>query len=65
MHRQLDVVGSWAFGGAHLVEYVRLLPALVRRFDLAGLVTTFALAEHDAALDAVARGSVLKAVLVS
>ncbi|MEV6803405.1 zinc-binding dehydrogenase [Streptomyces sp. NPDC051129] len=65
VHRQLDVVGSWAFGGAHLVEYVRLLPALVRRFDLAGLVTTFALAEHDAALDAVARGSVLKAVLVS
>ncbi|MFF8725792.1 zinc-binding dehydrogenase [Streptomyces sp. NPDC015171] len=65
VHRQLDVVGSWAFSGAHLTEYVRLLPALVRRFDLAGMVTTFELAEHAAALDAVARGSVLKAVLVS
>ncbi|WP_340384767.1 zinc-binding dehydrogenase [Streptomyces sp. SS7] len=65
VHRQLDVVGSWAFSGAHLVEYVRLLPALVRRFDLAGMVTTFELAEHEAALDAVARGAVLKAVLVS
>ncbi|MEU3160739.1 zinc-binding dehydrogenase [Streptomyces griseoincarnatus] len=65
VHRQLDVVGSWAFSGAHLVEYVRLLPALVRRFDLASMVTTFELTEHEAALDAVARGAVLKAVFVS
>ena len=43
----------------------RLLPALVRRFHLAGMVTTFELTEHEAALDAVARGAVLKAVLVS
>jgi len=63
VHRQLDVVGSWAFAGAHLVEYVRLLPALAARFDLAGLVTPFPLAEAQAAMDAVARGSVMKAVL--
>jgi threonine dehydrogenase-like Zn-dependent dehydrogenase len=65
VHRQLDVIGSWAFSGAHLVEYVRLLPALVARFDLAGLVTTFPLREHARATAAVAEGSVMKAVLVS
>ncbi|MFF9481498.1 zinc-binding dehydrogenase [Streptomyces sp. NPDC014733] len=65
VHRQLDVVGSWAFTGAHLVEYVRLLPALTARFGLAGLVTAFPLEEHAAALAAVADGSVMKAVLTS
>ncbi|GHJ40412.1 zinc-binding dehydrogenase [Streptomyces sp. TS71-3] len=65
VHRQLDVIGSWAFSGAHLVEYVRLLPALTARFDLAGLVTAFPLAEHARALAAVADGSVMKAVLTS
>ncbi|WP_407552383.1 zinc-binding dehydrogenase [Streptomyces sp. Pv4-95] len=65
VHRQLDVIGSWAFTGAHLVEYVRLLPALTARFDLASLVTPFPLAEHADALTAVADGSVMKAVLTS
>lgn len=65
VHRQLDVVGSWAFSGAHLVEYVRLLPALARRFDLASMVTTFPLEDHRAALEAVASGAVMKAVFVS
>ncbi|MEV6791615.1 alcohol dehydrogenase catalytic domain-containing protein [Streptomyces sp. NPDC051320] len=63
VYRQLDVIGSWAFTGAHLVEYVRLLPALTARFDLASLVTSFPLAEHAEALTAVAAGSVMKAVL--
>jgi threonine dehydrogenase-like Zn-dependent dehydrogenase len=65
VHRQLDVIGSWAFSGAHLVEYVRLLPALVARFDLASLVTTFPLREHARAVAAVADGAVMKAVLTS
>ncbi len=26
VHRQLDVLGSWAFTGAHLREYIRMLP---------------------------------------
>ncbi|WP_329585143.1 zinc-binding dehydrogenase [Streptomyces sp. NBC_01005] len=65
VHRQLDVVGSWAFTGAHLVEYVRLLPALTARFDLASLVTPFPLERHADALAAVADGSVMKAVLTS
>ncbi|WP_406863820.1 zinc-binding dehydrogenase [Streptomyces sp. HUAS MG47] len=63
VYRQLDVVGSWAFTGAHLVEYVRLLPALARRFELADLVTAYPLADHEKALAAVADGSVMKAVL--
>ncbi|MEU7041081.1 alcohol dehydrogenase catalytic domain-containing protein [Streptomyces varsoviensis] len=65
VHRQLDVVGSWAFTGAHLVEYVKLLPALTARFDLRSLVTAYPLEEHAAALSAVADGSVMKAVLAS
>lgn len=65
VHRQLDVVGSWAFSGAHLVDYVRLLPALTRRADLASLVTTFPLDEHAAALRAVAEGTVMKALLTA
>ncbi|MGW5730138.1 zinc-binding dehydrogenase [Nocardia beijingensis] len=63
--RQLDVIGSWAFSGAHLVEYVRLLPALSQRFDLAGLVSTFDLDDYPQAMAAVSAGSVMKAVLAS
>ncbi|WP_030685867.1 zinc-binding dehydrogenase [Streptomyces sp. NRRL B-1347] len=65
VYRQLDVIGSWAFTGAHLVEYVRLLPTLAARFDLASLVTAFPLDRHADALAAVADGSVMKAVLTS
>jgi threonine dehydrogenase-like Zn-dependent dehydrogenase len=65
VYRNLDVVGSWAFTGGHLVEYVRLLPRLVERFPLRRLVTTFPLDEHAAALAAVRSGEVMKAVLVS
>ncbi|MFH8386830.1 alcohol dehydrogenase catalytic domain-containing protein [Kitasatospora sp. NPDC018058] len=63
VYRQLDIVGSWAFTGAHLVEYVGLLPALTQRFDLASLVTAFPLAEVESAMAAVAVGAVTKAVL--
>ncbi|WP_218779473.1 zinc-binding dehydrogenase [Streptomyces sp. NRRL B-24572] len=65
VHRQLDVIGSWAFTGAHLTEYVKLLPALSARFDLASLVTSYPLADHEAALRSVADGTTLKAVLSS
>jgi threonine dehydrogenase-like Zn-dependent dehydrogenase len=65
VYRQLDVVGSWAFTGAHMVEYVKLLPALVRRFGLKSLVTTYPLNACSEAMAAVASGSVMKAVLVS
>lgn len=63
VYRQLDVVGSWAFTGAHLVEYVRLLPALAARFDLESLVTLYPLDKHEEALADVSSGAVLKAVL--
>jgi threonine dehydrogenase-like Zn-dependent dehydrogenase len=65
VHRQLRVIGSWAFTGAHLAEYIRLLPTLSGRFDLARLVTTYRLADPMAALDAVATGKVMKAVLTT
>ncbi|MCW7944010.1 hypothetical protein AAW14_18710 [Streptomyces hygroscopicus] len=65
VHRQLDIHGSWAFSGAHLVEYVRLLPALSSRFDLRGLVVPFPLADIRRATEAVANGTVIKAVLQS
>ncbi|MFI9051734.1 zinc-binding dehydrogenase [Streptomyces sp. NPDC053427] len=63
VHRQLDVRGSWAFSGAHLVEYVGLLPALCDRFDLRSLVAPYPLAEVQQAMQAVADGTVIKAVL--
>ncbi len=65
VYRQLDVVGSWAFTGAHVVEYVRLLPALIGRFGLAKLVSAYPLEDCAKAMDAVANGSVMKAVLAS
>ncbi|MER7464076.1 zinc-binding dehydrogenase [Streptomyces sp. NPDC097981] len=65
VYRQLDVVGSRAFTGAHLVEYVRLLPALAARFDLGRLVSSYPLDDHKVALAAVAEGSVMKAVLTN
>jgi threonine dehydrogenase-like Zn-dependent dehydrogenase len=65
VYRRLDVLGSWAFTGAHLAEYVRLLPKLAERFDLARLVTTYALADNAAALREVSGGAVMKAVLVT
>lgn len=63
VYRQLDVIGSWAFTGAHVVEYVRLLPSLAARFGLSGLVTTFPLVQAAQAMRSVAEGSVMKAVL--
>jgi threonine dehydrogenase-like Zn-dependent dehydrogenase len=65
VYRHLDVHGSWGFTGAHLAEYVRLLPRLVDRFELARLVTTYALGDNDVALHDVATGAVMKAVLVT
>lgn len=65
VRQQLDVYGSWAFSGAHLVEYVRVLPALASRFDLSGLVTVYPLNEFAKALKDVQHGQVLKAVLAS
>ncbi|WP_218945948.1 zinc-binding dehydrogenase [Streptomyces hawaiiensis] len=65
VHRQLDIHGSWAFSGAHLVEYVRLLPVLSNRFDLRSLVVPFPLADVRIAMEAVANGTVIKAVLQS
>ncbi|MEW2626033.1 zinc-binding dehydrogenase [Streptomyces sp. NPDC048106] len=63
VYRQVEVIGSWAFTGAHLVGYVRVLPALAARFDLESMVTAYPLESHREALADVAAGAVLKAVL--
>ena len=63
VYRQLDVIGSWAFSGAHLVRYVELLPQLCSTFDLGPLVTQFDLGEVNNAMKQVAEGTVVKAVL--
>ncbi len=63
--RQLDLIGSWAFAGHHLAKYASLLPRLTSRFDLASLVTLFPLAEVNQAMEQVAHGEVMKAVLAS
>jgi threonine dehydrogenase-like Zn-dependent dehydrogenase len=63
VYRQLDIVGSWGFSGGHVVEYVKLLPALLARFDLRSLVTTYPLDRVNDAMAAVAEASVMKAVL--
>jgi threonine dehydrogenase-like Zn-dependent dehydrogenase len=65
VYRQLQIIGSWAFTGAHLNEYIRILPALTGRFDLRGLVTTFPLDRVTDALAQVAGGGVMKAVLAT
>jgi threonine dehydrogenase-like Zn-dependent dehydrogenase len=65
VYRQLDVIGSWAFTGAHLNEYIRVLPALTERFDLRRLVTTFPLSTVEEALRQVGEGAVMKAVLTT
>lgn len=65
VYRQLDVVGSWAFTGAHLAGYIDLLPGLLARFDLCRLVTTYPLAGYARALHDVIDGRAMKAVLAS
>jgi D-arabinose 1-dehydrogenase-like Zn-dependent alcohol dehydrogenase len=65
VYRQLDIIGSWAFTGAHLAEYIRVLPTLTERFDLQRLVTTFPLDQVGDALAQVANGTVMKAILTT
>jgi threonine dehydrogenase-like Zn-dependent dehydrogenase len=63
VHRQLDVLGSWAFGGAHLERYVAALPRVLRSHAVDRLVTVFDLADVNHALTAVRDGAVMKAVV--
>jgi threonine dehydrogenase-like Zn-dependent dehydrogenase len=61
--RQLEIYGSWAFSGTHVVEYVGLLPRLLERFALGSLVASYPLEACNDAMAAVGDGSVMKAVL--
>lgn len=62
--KQLTMLGSWAFAEPHYAGYMRTLPQLAQRFDLARMVTRYPLAEANQALADMASGSVMKAVLV-
>lgn len=61
--KQLRVLGSWAFSGADVVDFVASLPQLSERFDLARLVSPYPLEAVNQALDDVQAGRVTKAVL--
>jgi len=61
--KQLKVFGSWGLSGADVVDFVRTLPQLTKRFDLASLVSSYALEDVNRALEDVRAGSVTKAVL--
>lgn len=61
--KQLQLLGSWAFSAAHFGRYVRTVPHLVARFDIAQLVEEFPLHRAQDAIDASRAGSVGKAVL--
>lgn len=61
--KQLEVRGSWAFSAAHYVEYLHTLPALLQRFPVADLVTTFPLERAQEAIEAARAGRIGKAVL--
>lgn len=63
VHRQLDVIGSWAFGGPHLEQYVASLPRVLSTYPLERLVSVFDLVDVNRALAAVKSGAVMKAVL--
>jgi threonine dehydrogenase-like Zn-dependent dehydrogenase len=61
--KALELRGSWAFSGRHVVAYVRSVPQLAARFDLPRLLTSFPLERAQDALDAARAGQVTKAVL--
>ncbi len=63
--KQLRVLGSWAFSGSHTIEYVRSLPQVAARFDLARLVRVFELDDVGTAMRQMREGRIVKAALRS
>jgi Zn-dependent alcohol dehydrogenase len=61
--KQLKIYGSWAFAEPQYARYVDTLPLLAAQFDLSRLVTRYPLAEVNQALEEMASGTVMKAVL--
>lgn len=61
--RQLQMIGSWAFAERHVIDYVAALPRLNAQFDLAAMVTTYALEDANQALVDISEGKVVKAAL--
>lgn len=61
--KELCVTGSWAMAEVHVVKYVESLTEIKKRFDLASLVTTFAMEDINEAVECVRAGKVVKAAL--
>ncbi len=62
--KQLTMRGSWAFAERHYLGHLRNLPAMEARFGLAPLITRYALDDVNRAMADMARGEVMKPVLV-
>jgi threonine dehydrogenase-like Zn-dependent dehydrogenase len=62
--KQLRIQGSWGFHSGDYLSYLALLPRLVQEFDPRTFVSTYPLADANAALDDMRHGRVIKAVLV-
>ncbi|MDP8977186.1 MAG: zinc-binding dehydrogenase [Actinomycetota bacterium] len=61
--RQLALTTAWGFDPSDYVGFLRSLPALTARFDLARLVSVYPLGRAKDALSDVAAGTVTKAAL--
>jgi threonine dehydrogenase-like Zn-dependent dehydrogenase len=62
--KQLTMRGSWAFAERHYLGHLRNLPALEARFGLNRLIARYPLAAVNTAMADMARGEVMKPVLV-
>ncbi|WP_114905829.1 zinc-binding dehydrogenase [Ornithinimicrobium murale] len=62
--KQLQVMGSWAFGAEDFIAYVQTLPSLVSRFNTVDLVSEYRLEEVNVALQDMRTGRAMKPVLV-
>jgi threonine dehydrogenase-like Zn-dependent dehydrogenase len=62
--KQLRVLGSWAFGAADFIAYVRAVPQLADRFGVAAIVSTYDLDDVNQALRNMREGRVVKPVLL-
>ena len=62
--KQLQVYGSWTFAESHYQKYLQSLPKLAERFHLERLIVTYPLSEANRAMADMAKGDVIKPVLI-
>jgi threonine dehydrogenase-like Zn-dependent dehydrogenase len=61
--KQVKIYGSWANAEPHFTKYIQLIPRLKAKYDLESMITIFRLTEANEALQALAKGEVIKAVI--